>query len=118
MASFSRSPHPHNLTHSVNLHPRKHKNKPGEVELKREVEHVCSAFPKRKQKSGEQQLLKLLMKFNRHPSQDLSPSHRKTPLFDLRSESKCAMIPKLKTRTRYNWSKDRYCANRDKEACP
>ena len=114
LVNASQRPHPYNSTHSVNLYPSKCNNKPAEVQFKKQAKHVVNAFPKRKQKSGEQQLLKLLMKFNRHPSQDMSPPARKVPLFDMGPDTKSAMIPKLKARTRYNWSKERYCANRDK----
>jgi hypothetical protein len=43
-------------------------------------------------------------------------SPNKNPLFSEEDpEIQKGIIPKLKNRTRYNWVKDRYCANRDKE---
>ena len=83
------------------------------------MQYMTRGFPKRKQKSGEQQLLKLLMKFQGANlpslSREVSPPS-KTPLFEGEvAEKGQRMMPKLKSRPRYNWIKDRYCANRDKE---
>ena len=86
-------------------------DQPSQLSQSAEMDYIRSSFPLRKKKTGEQQFLKLLLKF----ANDGQTRREGSPLF---SEDKCqpkADRPKIKMRTTFNWTKRRYCVNRDKE---
>lgn len=75
-----------------------------------EMEYIGSGFPQRKKKSGEHQLLKLLVKF----TEGLALKKQAAlPLHEALIAPKIKAKPKPKSRLL--WVKDRYCANRDKD---
>ena len=75
------------------------------------MDYVRSGFPPRRKKTGEQQFLKLLLKFADNPN---GAKKNGMPLFEESNKEKMER-PKLKMRTTFNWTKHRYCINRDKD---
>ena len=101
---------------SSTFYPRKHKisrmtDQPPQISQSTEMDYVRSGFPLRKKKTGEQQFLKLLLKFADNPN---GSKKEGKPLFEHSSRDKFEK-PKLKMRTTFHWSKQRYCINRDKD---
>jgi hypothetical protein len=80
-----------------------------------ELDYIRMAFPSRRKKTGEQQLLKLLLKFSGETRREEKPRIMPQKKAGRDQDGVGRDRPRLRAQTRLHWVKERYCVNRDRE---